>query len=775
MKRTFAFIAFILSLAGCAKETFVDSSADAEGGLRDGGLRIIADVSKTAYADAGNDGLKTTWLANDAIGVYAYRTKADQYWLNYKGVAEADAEVASFKISEGYILAKAWEDYKIYGYYPYNGSVAKIQHMSESDPVADSSPSAFPITLAASQVQASAGDFSHLAASDFLYGYAVNQWDYNDETGESKKVHLNFHHALSVLEIALTSEQNDLNVSSVKATIEDENEIFSLSEGSIDLETGVITPVAGTPSINLNLVESVKLSSTPSKFYMQITPGHAGKVLSVYATVNGQTQKVGSVKVPAGGIPAGVNAKLSFNVEFAAVVDYKDLSAAGTANCYLVNTPGAYKFKATVKGNGNIPEGLSSANAVTESAIAPKSALMLWYNTVQTSSAWVNSSPVVISSVSLTDDGYITFYTPSELVPGNVVIAAFAEEGLTYDNITASGNLLMDNATILWSWNIWVADGYDPETANYKVGDYTFMNRNLGALIDGNLSTNPYELAASVGNHYQWGRKDPFPTFADYSSNNSFPSQYGTKLIATPTFTPIKALQINSQGANADLDGQMFGNELGSDGKPIVLSCVNYAGKSTFASSTDKLDVYLAYATKYPYKFIGGMSAVGGTLEYSNYNWYYKSNSDQTFKHLWGDGQTYSETRTVEKSLYDPCPAGWRVMTYEAAIALVGDLNNKSVVASNAHGIVKDGIYYPLTGRGREYGSFRIEYIGVTGYTTDAYFWHSTADKGYSGYYYPGRLSLSAPANYTAGTSCIAEHKTDRCGAQGLNVRCIKE
>ena len=217
----------------------------------------------------------------------------------------------------------------------------------------------------------------------------------------------------------------------------------------------------------------------------------------------------------------------------------------------------------------------------------------------------------------------------------------------------------------------------------------------------------------------------------------------------------------------------MFGYELNSDGSVNTETCVNYAGKSSFASSTDKLNHYLEFATKHPYKFIGGMSKVGGVREFSNYNWYYKSDSDKTYMALWGDGESYSGTRKIEKSLYDPCPAGWRVMTYEAAVAVQESLTDAKV-ASNLHGVISQDIYYPHTGRGRDEGHFRIEYIGATGYPTDAYFWHSTADKGNSDYCHPGRLAIASPANYSAGSGATASIGTSS-GAQGLNVRCIKE
>ena len=765
MKKSLLYLASVLAIAGCAKETLVGN--EEETGNEGQKLYIIGNVvdTKTTHTDYDSY-IGTTWNLDDKIGIFAYKdgggTGPVDIMLNYDGkytYKEDDPDFYYFD-SHYFILYKQGVKYDLYAYYPYQDGQTSEHSVK--------------VTVPEVQIQKEAGNIEHLKSTDLLYGHNYYAWSSSDpDKGKlNQKVHMDFYHALSVLEISLTSSEKDVSISSVTATIEDEAEVFSVSDGELDIATGKLTLTAGSPSIKVQLGTSAVLSKTASKVYMQITPGHAGKVLSIYASVNGQNQKIGAVKVPASGIPAGVKAALSFNVEYSAPTNFTDLSANGTANCYLVNAPGFYKFKATVKGNGVIPSALSSAVGGS-SDIAPKSALILWYNTIQTSSSWKDASPIVISSVELTEDGYIQFYTPSELVPGNVVIAAFAEKGLNYENIEADKNKLLTNATMLWSWNIWVADGYVPDSRALSVGGFTVMDRNLGALIDGSTSTNPYELVAAIGNHYQWGRKDPFPTFADYASNNSFPCTYGSKLLTTPTFTPIVALQINSQGAKNNVNKQMFGYELNSDGSVNTGTCVNYAGKSSFASSTDKLDHYLEFATKHPYKFIGGRDKVGGAWEYNNYNWY--SVSDKTYKALWGDGESYSETRRIEKSLYDPCPAGWRVMTYEAAVAVQESLKD-ATVASNLHGVISQGgIYYPHTGRGRDEGHFKIEYIGKTGYTTDAFFWHSTADKGDSGNGYPGSLVIASPANYSAESGATASIETNKSGAKGLNIRCIKE
>lgn len=64
---------------------------------------------------------------------------------------------------------------------------------------------------------------------------------------------------------------------------------------------------------------------------------------------------------------------------------------------------------------------------------------------------------------------------------------------------------------IKWSWHIWVTD-YNPETdetGQHQVNGFVIMDRNLGAMSATLSATN---ASGVVGNYYQWGRKDPFPT-----------------------------------------------------------------------------------------------------------------------------------------------------------------------------------------------------------------------------------------------------------------------
>lgn len=148
---------------------------------------------------------------------------------------------------------------------------------------------------------------------------------------------------------------------------------------------------------------------------------------------------------------------------------YTDLSAAGTANCYLVQQAGDYKFKAVI---GNTDATVGNVKTVE----------VLW------ESFGTDEMPNVgdlIASASY-KDGYICFSTPEAFRDGNAVVAAKNSKG-----------------TILWSWHIWCAEEGWTEQVYYNDAG-TMMDRNLGT-----TSATPGDVGA-LGLLYQWGRKDPF-------------------------------------------------------------------------------------------------------------------------------------------------------------------------------------------------------------------------------------------------------------------------
>ena len=161
-----------------------------------------------------------------------------------------------------------------------------------------------------------------------------------------------------------------------------------------------------------------------------------------------------------------------------------DLSASASANCYVINAAGEYKFK-TVKGNGS-----DSVGTVDK-------AELVWETYNNGNDVTVNS---VIAAVSYAD-GYITFSTPENKVPGNALIAAKDADG-----------------KILWSWHIWIpATEIAVDAFGNIAASTVMMDRNLGALVA--ATTEAASPAESCGMYYQWGRKDPFVGAKNLSSS----------------------------------------------------------------------------------------------------------------------------------------------------------------------------------------------------------------------------------------------------------------
>ena len=165
-----------------------------------------------------------------------------------------------------------------------------------------------------------------------------------------------------------------------------------------------------------------------------------------------------------------------------------DLSAAGTANSYIVSQSGAYKFKMT---KGNTQESVGNVNAVR----------ILW----ESFGTAVYPRPFELISATGKDGDYALFEVPQAFKEGNAVIAAYdAQE------------------KILWSWHIWLTDPVAEDTY-YVSQNGTFTDEVAGIVMDRNLgalSSEPNSVE-SYGLFYQWGRKDPY-----LGSSNSLGSAF---------------------------------------------------------------------------------------------------------------------------------------------------------------------------------------------------------------------------------------------------------
>lgn len=524
---------------------------------------------------------------------------------------------------------------------------------------------------------------------------------------------------------------------------------LAFKHGKYDLFTSGLSEIDSVSSvINVKPASPVYLSRKPAEFIVNVNPQYAGKTLKIKCDLEGADFEEVTVDIPEGGLKPGVC--VSYNVGMTA--DPVLLSANGTANTYIVNKADClYAFNAKVKGNGksgsfawNFDGETCSKN--NDASLSPSSAELLWYSIPEGENGFVNASPITAGSVMYDEvDGLIYFKTPKIFIDGNAVIAAMNESG-----------------EIVWSWNVWVTDGYDPSATAVNADGKEFMDRNLGAAISGIGTTGKYTPAAATGNYYQWGRKDPFPSISDYTT--TLPCEYSNIMFGTPTYTPIKALQIDGQSVAGTLDGQMFGYRTKTGGGLDSGNAWNLIARNDISSDkTTKNGVYVSYAVEHPYKYItNNGNSFGGWRSWVN-------DADASYKNLWGDSEK-------KKTLYDPCPAGWRVSTKDEAEKFLAVVAN-ATMASNKSGYEYQGHYLPLTSI-RSCANARVSYVTSVGVNVESLFWTCTPF-GYYSYTYAA--ALKAPANYSdkydkGETKSPEKYSVDyHNNADACPVRCIKE
>ena len=281
-----------------------------------------------------------------------------------------------------------------------------------------------------------------------------------------------------------------------------------------------------------------------------------------------------------------------------------------------------------------------------------------------------------------------------------------------------SGNALIgayDAAgTLLWSWHVWAAD-YDPsDAANQR-------SFNGYTMMDRNLgalassNASDEEILASYGLYYQWGRKDPFIGPGTYNFSSGTAATMYNGNNSSVTATPV---------------------------------------------ASDAATGTVEYARLNPMTFITG-------VEESGYDWLWSAGSDA----LWSAPGT-------AKSLYDPCPAGWRVAPAAAFEGLTPDA--ESLAWANTKysvTLAKDGVSSLFMGAGRRtYLDGKYQNVHVAGYDPKS----TRADEAQpwvglywtSGVQAADRLATAVYFYYGDASAVQSNYGLRRAGA--LQVRCVK-
>lgn len=293
-----------------------------------------------------------------------------------------------------------------------------------------------------------------------------------------------------------------------------------------------------------------------------------------------------------------------------------DLSEVQTANSYVVSKSGFYKFRATTRGNGvtglyvvsNGTLAYRSFDATMGTGISgiDKIDLLWWQGNLSAGSdykTFANGSPssdevaakcpVVILDNGKLDDGFATFYVKvDETTYGNVGLAAYDANG-----------------TILWSWHIWI----QPEVKVVRLGDYTVMDRNLGATYaPANENYDSDNFYANLGLYYQWGRKDPF-----------FPPK---------------------------------GKDNTDNSTDVWFKKENGVWKKQMQNSVSTKNL-IPQSVKHPLEFYSS----GNSLWQTSF-----LTLDAEPNDLWGYvGSAGTPGESFAKTMYDPCPPGYRVMQHD--------------------------------------------------------------------------------------------------------------
>lgn len=215
---------------------------------------------------------------------------------------------------------------------------------------------------------------------------------------------------------------------------------------------------------------------------------------------------------------------------------------------------------------------------------------------------------------------YVKLYAQTYLKPIDHVelIQGYVRFSLDDNNHIENGEVVMspgnaiiaaydDNDNIIWTWHIWVVD----ELKEVKAGDVTMLDRNVGARwapsSAGDLSSaTPEQRLASYGLYYQWGRKDPSPG----------PLSYDYDIIDMRTYDYYTMDGVRTDVAEVYMIGEA----------PTIQDAVR--NPLVILSPSDVSPVY------------------------SN-DWLWTKNDD-----LWGNV-------SGKKTIYDPCPYGYKVPDHE--------------------------------------------------------------------------------------------------------------
>ncbi len=279
------------------------------------------------------------------------------------------------------------------------------------------------------------------------------------------------------------------------------------------------------------------------------------------------------------------------------------------------------------------------------------------------------------------DPVHSKFYVQVKAV-GNAVIAAYNDDKCEGD--------------ILWSWHIWVTKedptnisnavtyytydwdesgiyGYGNTAGRARVPGYGMMSCNLGALSSEPASDAAADKVETYGLLYQWGRKDPFPALKTRAKDGVSGDFYDYTEATTENLYDNENKRITGMTAGTDEDllfHSVTGTTIKEKGYGVDFTIKN---PTVFMCGTDLANQKTA-------TYVGINTETGSTLTNTVANYTFEGDwMENHDEKLWGATPVAEATLTLQvatdsredaihlrntygtKSIYDPCPYGWRV------------------------------------------------------------------------------------------------------------------
>lgn len=277
---------------------------------------------------------------------------------------------------------------------------------------------------------------------------------------------------------------------------------------------------------------------------------------------------------------------------------------------------------------------------------------------------------------------------------------------------------------VIWSWHLWIVNDNPLTVTDTYSNGKTFMRYNLGAFTNANGDASTDKILASYGLYYQWGRKDPFPR---------------------PYFH-------DAAGAESESRYKENGTYITDE----------------FLARTASNGV-VEYAIQNPMQYIYNdeNSEYAGDSGNGIGDWLVSANNA-----LWSDS---------EKSVYDPCPKGWRVPTADDLKVLKLSDDEDSTPLETARKQfgwhLSDGnneFFYSACGR-RRYNDGKVENMN---YKDGVY---PSTPEPWEGHYWTSSTTTDGQAVSlyfdltTTRTINRFVVNQPRFRANGFQVRCVKE